>query len=406
LISEVIMPDLGATGGDAVLEAWFAEIGQQIRTGQRLFTVTTDKATVDVEAYRDGVLREIRVMAGESVSLGGVVALISDSADEPLDKTGLRPAPDSGRGDISPQSGPMSTGSQEAGVRTRASPIARRLAAENGIKLETLSGSGRAGQILRRDVEAALDSQDPARTPPAGPLIRRELLTPMRKAIATRTAQSKGTVPHFYAGLTVDMAAARSFLNLVVERAETNGWTQPTINDLCLRATSLGLQRFPTINASFEEETILIYEEVNLGFVVGMDEGMLIPVIRAADRLNLYDLAVESSRLKASALAGRLRADEIGKASFTLSNLGMFGLEWFAAIINPPEAGILALGSIQDRPAIVQGETVARPLMDVTLSVDHRLVDGITAAKFLAFFKDVLEHPIDLALQGAGGGGS
>ncbi|MDX1435398.1 MAG: dihydrolipoamide acetyltransferase family protein [Anaerolineales bacterium] len=392
------MPDLGATGGDARLEAWLVQPGESVQAGQPLFVVVTDKATVEVEAFRGGVLREIKVAAGQDVPLGAVVAMMADSLDEPLpeDQGPAQGGRDQARQSDQPE---YAAGNGGSAGRVRASPVARRLAVEAGIDLGALSGTGRQGQILRRDVEEAIRALSAGQAEAVKDAIPAEPLSAMRRSIAARTVQSKQEIPHFYAGAVIDMAEAVAFRQEVVRRAEVHGRSKPTITDLCLRAAALSLAAFPALNASFINNAIVSHPEINIGFVVGLQEGMLIPVVRQADRLGLYQLAAESKRLKAAAEAGQLRADDITGGTFTLSNLGMLGLDWFAPIINPPEAGILALGAVKERPAVVDGQLAARLQMDVTLAVDHRLVDGVVAARFLAAYKDVLENPLDLVLE-------
>lgn len=397
MISEIVMPNLGATGGDVTLDDWLVKPGDAVKAGQPLFVVTTDKATVEVEAFRDGVLREIRAQAGETVPLGTVVALLADAMDEPLPTTSeTQTAPETVVAvplSNNPLPAPMQT------ERLLISPLARRMAEQEGLEPAKIAGSGRGGQILKRDIVQALTARRVKLPIAAANGARRELLSPMRRAIAERTQRSKSAAPHFYATITVDMKAALDLRQQAIEWANQHGWMPPSITDLCLRATALSLRDFPMLNASFDGDAILYHEDINLGLVVGLDDGMLIPVIRQADRLNLTGLVAETRRLRQRAEAGQLSATELTGGTFTLSNLGMFGLDSFTAVINPPEAGILALGAVKEQPTVVDGEVVPRPLLVTTLSVDHRVVDGITAARFVAAFKDLLEHPLRLTLD-------
>lgn len=400
MISNIVMPDLGATGGDISLMQWLVQPGDTVRAGQPLFVAETDKATVEVESFRDGIVQALLVEAGARVSAGAAVAIVADAMDEP----GVAPSV----ADYSPSSvtRPVTTNyraadrdlaDQETQGRTLVSPVARRMAEIEGIDLVAVSGSGRQGQILKRDVERTLAFSQ------AGGyerrVIRREPVTAMRRAIALRTRRSKDEAPHFYADITVDMGAALDLRRQAVEWAEQRGWVPPSITDLCLRATALTLSDFPALNASFQDEEILYYESINIGFVVGRADGMVVPVVHQAHRLNLYTLAAATRRLKERAQSGTLSGLELSGGTFTLSNLGMYGLDRFAAVINPPQAGILALGAVQQRPAVWEGAVVPRPLMKVVLSVDHRLVDGILAAQFLASWKALLENPFRLALE-------
>jgi pyruvate dehydrogenase E2 component (dihydrolipoamide acetyltransferase) len=397
LISEVVMPNLGATGGDVTLDDWLVKPGDAVKTGQPLFVVTTDKATVEVEAFRDGVLREVRVQAGETVPLGTVVALLANAMNEPLPAMSeAQPALEAVSAlSQSPDLPPASVQTE----RLLITPLARRIAEQEGLNPEKIAGSGRGGQILKRDVVQAVAARRVESPVAAANGARREALSPMRRAIAERTQRSKSDAPHFYATITIDMKAALDMRQQAVDWATQHGWMPPSITDLCLRAAALVLRDFPMLNARFDGDALLYHEDINLGLVVGLDDGMLIPVIRQADRLNLTALAAESRRLRQRAEAGQLSATELTGGTFTLSNLGMFGLDSFTAVINPPEAGILALGAVKEQPAVINGAVEPRPLMIATLSVDHRVVDGITAARFVAAFKDLLEHPLRLTLD-------
>jgi pyruvate dehydrogenase E2 component (dihydrolipoamide acetyltransferase) len=392
MISEIIIPDLGATGGDVTLVEWLVKPGEIINTGQPLFIVATDKATVEVESYRDGVLQAILVSEGETVQLGKAVALLADSIDEVIEPAADKPE------EIKAIPGseiPISSAPQ-SGDRILASPLARRIASEEKISLESLDGSGSQGQILKRDVIAAISARKSADSPAS---ILRKSLSPMRKAIAERTFLSKAQIPHFYATATIDMQAAMEFRRQISEIAEWTEKPKPTITDLCLRATALTLRQFPTLNARFEGDTINIYREINIGLVIGLSEGMLIPVIQRADQLDLYSLAAATQQVRQRAEAGQLRSSDMGKGTFTISNLGMYEIDSFTAVINPPEVGILALGKIKEQPAVINSAIATRPLMSVTLSVDHRVIDGILAARFLTAIKDRLENPFRLTLD-------
>ena len=395
MISKVVMPDLGATGGPVTLIEWLVATGEQVRAGQPLFLVETDKAAVEVEAFRDGLVRQLLVETGDSVPLGGVVALLADSLEEPLPD--ILTAKD--HLEAVPLPGPIQYSfTTERDGRLLVSPVARRLAKTEGIDLLHVEGTGRQGQILKRDVVEALyatgiDLAEDRR-------IRREPVSGMRKAIARLTSKSKNEIPHFYADITVDMTQALAMLQEAREYAKESDRYSPTITDVCLRAAGLTLIDFPQLNASLLENEILYYLDINIGLVVGLEEGgLLVPVIHNADRFDLYTLAAVSSRLKERAESGILRESELSSGTFTLSNLGMFGIDSFTAVINPPQAGMLALGAVQEAPAVHNGAIVARPLMKATLSVDHRLVDGVAAARFLTSWKELLENPANMMVE-------
>jgi len=381
------MPDLGATGGDVMFIEWLVKPGDQVRIGQPLFLVETDKATVEVEAFRDGVVRELLVEAGDSVSLGSTVAVVADSLEEQLPVHPSEVSP----GGISPvesppseslpteyepvpASMPDSTHEIDDG-RILVSPIARRMAEAEGINLSMIKGTGRQNQILKRDVENALSSSNSTSNFEAG--VRREPISPMRRSIAQRTHHSKQVIPHYYADVTVDMSAALALYKEAGKKAKRRDWASPTITDVCLLATAMTLGNCPELNASFQEKEILYYAEINIGLVVGLATGgMLVPVVR-----------------------GILSESELNGGTFSLSNLGMYGLDSFTAVINPPQAGMLALGAVREMPAVHEGNIVPRPMMKATLSADHRLVDGIIAAQFLADWRELLETPSTFMLE-------
>jgi pyruvate dehydrogenase E2 component (dihydrolipoamide acetyltransferase) len=392
MISKVIIPDLGATGGDVILEEWLVKPGEVVKTGQALYVVATDKATVGVEAYRDGVLHTVLFQGGETVSLGTVIALIADSIDEQIDEPENELEIEHDSTPSTPS--PSPSVKQESGRRILASPLARRMAAEENISLASIQGSGSMGQVLKRDVLAALKNIETSGLPSGAQQIP---LSPMRRSIAERTSSSKSQVPHFYTNTTIDMQAATLLRHQALEIAERSSLSKPTITDLCIQAAAQALVEFPQLNARFDGKTINLYREINIGLVVGLTEGMLIPVIHAADQLDLFSLASATDGARQRAEAGQLHSSDMGESTFTISNLGMFDIDSFTAVINPPEVGILALGKVRERPAAVDGTIIPRLQMIATLSVDHRVIDGVLSARFLTAFKNILENPYRLA---------
>jgi pyruvate dehydrogenase E2 component (dihydrolipoamide acetyltransferase) len=404
LIIEVVMPNLGATGGDVILEEWLAGPGDWVKAGAPLFVVTTDKATVEVEAFQAGFLRQVLAEPGTSVAPGSRVALLSSSADEPVKI--LKDPETTGRASAHRQEQELPSrvlpDDPRAG-RILASPLARRMARERGLDLQGLDGSGRHGEILKRDILHALERQPAKAQGTAGPApgvrFRRVPVTAMRRSIANRTRNSKAEIPHFYATATMDMEAAQAFLAQARRYAEKRSWPVPTLTDLILRATALALRQVPQLNASFHGEEIYLYEEINIGLAVALPEGMVIPVVRNADHKNLYTIAATTQRLKDQALHGGLASADLTGATFTISNLGMYGLDSFTAVHNPPEAGILAVGSVRKAPAVWEDQVLPRWSLTATLSVDHRAIDGVDAARFMEELKMVLENPVGLALD-------
>jgi pyruvate dehydrogenase E2 component (dihydrolipoamide acetyltransferase) len=398
VISEVIIPDLGATGGDVTLEEWLVKPGEAVQAGQALFVVTTDKATVEVDAFRDGVLREILAEAGCRLETGSVVALLADSMEEHIEQPEPAAAtiPAAASQKLEPNADNRTPPVQQ---RMLASPLARRMASQEGIDLRLVRGTGSQGQILKRDILAVITDMKSgiSQRPEQG--IQRTALSPMQRAIAGRVQRSKDQIPHFYASITIDMSAALEARQQAVQWAAEQDWSKPSLTDLCIKAAALALREYPALNASFDGDAILTYSDINIGLIVGLERGMLVPVIPHADQINLFTLAATTQRLRRQAEAGQLNASDLSGGTFTLSNLGMYGLDSFTAVINPPQAGILALGAVKDQPAVVEGLLVVRPLMTATLSVDHRVVDGITAARFVEAFKKILEMPIRLTLD-------
>ena len=392
MIYNIVIPALGATGSDVVLEEWLVKPGQFVKSGSALFMVTTDKATVEVEAFRDGFLRETLISPGAIVSVQTVVARMADTLEEPLSSISPEPAA-VGIETLVERKEKLSETSDLRARRKLSSPLARRMAAELGLDLATVKGSGSQGQILKRDIIRAA-----SQTRVEGGL-RRVALSPMRRAIAQRTQQSNAEVPHFHGSVVIDMTEAKVMLKQAAGMAGKNGWAAPTITDLVLRAAAVALRQTPALNVSFQGDEILYYDDIHLVLVIGLKEGMLIPVVHHADRLNLFSMAATTRRLRKSAETGQLSSSQLSGATFTISNLGMYGLDSFSAVINPPEAGILALGAAKEQPAAWQGTLALRWKMTATLAVDHRAVDGITVAKFLEEFKQLLENPLVLSLE-------
>ena len=392
MIYNIVIPALGATGSDVVLEEWLVKPGQFVKSGSALFMVTTDKATVEVEAFRDGFLRETLISPGAIVSVQTVVARMADTLEEPLSSISPKPAA-VGIETLVERKEKLPETSDLRARRKLSSPLARRMAAELGLDLATVKGSGSQGQILKRDIIRAA-----SQTRVEGGL-RRVALSPMRRAIAQRTQQSNAEVPHFHGSVVIDMTEAKVMLKQAAGMAGKNGWAAPTITDLVLRTAAVALRQTPALNVSFQGDEILYYDDIHLGLVIGLKEGMLIPVVHHADRLNLFSMAATTRRLRKSAETGQLSSSQLSGATFTISNLGMYGLDSFSAVINPPEAGILALGAAKEQPAAWQGTLALRWKMTATLAVDHRAVDGITVAKFLEEFKQLLENPLVLSLE-------
>lgn len=384
------MPEVAANATEAVLADWMVTENGAFAAGDALATVETDKALVDVEADSDGVVLKTLVAAGTRVEVGSPIAVLG-TAGERYDPAVV--------GD--PVVEPVRTPGPEQGSNGRvfASPLARKLAREAGLAVEDLDGTGPRGRILRRDVEAALAASpvvpavpvvEPAGTPAPVQAAASDLPhSRMRRAVADRLTESKQTAPHFYVRATVRADA------LVALRADINGGdTKISVNDLVVKAVAAAHRAVPEMNVVWTPDAVRSFPTVDVAVAVATDRGLVTPVVRDVGALTVTALAGRVQDLAGRARAGRLRQEELEGGTISVTNLGMYGVEEFAAIINPPHAAILAVGAVRDEPVVEDGAVVPGKVMTVTLSVDHRPVDGVVAARWLAALKDLLEHPV------------
>lgn len=422
------MPKMSDTMVEGVLVAWLRKVGDTVKAGDVLAEVETDKATMELESYFDGTLLHIAAQAGSSVPVGALIAVIGKAGEDisaihakyaaaPVAAPGAAapaasiaaPAPAVlAITPPSPTSAPAAaafatppTPTSTNGERLKASPLARALATEKGIDLHHLSGTGEGGRIVRRDIEAAAAA--PARPAANGrPVAQGAVVdTPvsqMRKTIARRLSESKFTAPHFYLTVAIDMEAATALRTQLNAEADKAGEFKLSINDLVVKAAALSLRKHPKVNSSWLGDVIRTYPYVNVGVAVAMEEGLIVPVIRNADQKGLAEISAETKDLANRAKHKQLQPADWEGNTFTISNLGMFGIEEFTAIINPPDACILAVGGIQQVPVVKNGAVVPGQVMKVTLSCDHRVVDGATGAEFLKTFKYLLENPLRMLL--------
>ena len=404
----VAMPKLGFDMAEGLLVRWVKREGEPVEKGEILAEIETDKATVEVEATRGGVLRSQVVAEKTSVPVGAPIAVLG-TADEPIDLQALLGEPAASASPAVPAAAPIAPAAAfpaaapaaEDEGPVRASPLARRLAAERGLSLPGLRGSGPGGRITKHDVEAAaVDASRPSvsarRSPSPAIKAERIALTKLRGAIGRRMQTSKQQAPHFY--LTSDLDAGplmdlRAELNALLPEAE-----KLSVNDFLIKASGLALGEVPSLNASLEGESILRHGEIHIGVAVATESGLLTVVARQADRRPLSELAQDVRQIAARAREGRVRPEDIEGATFTISNLGMFEIEHFAAIINPPEAAILAVGAVRQVPIVRDGAIVPGRRMKVTLSADHRVADGAEGARFLQALRQRIEHPLQLVL--------
>jgi pyruvate dehydrogenase E2 component (dihydrolipoamide acetyltransferase) len=382
---EILMPALAADMTQGNLVRWLKGEGDVVGAGDALAEIETDKATVEMEAPSAGRLHKILVPAGtEAVPVNTPMAVLVD-----IDA----------QGDEAPAPSPQ---------RIYASPIARRLANEAELELQSIKGSGPGGRIVKADIQALIESQsraigDISRQPPDEPRPVDERTGPYtprpnsstRKAIARRLSNAKQTIPHFY--LTIDCGVGE----LLSLRTALNGLSKEiklSVNDFAVYAAALALVEVPAANASWTESAILQYEQVDISVAVSTERGLLTPVVKNAARKTLVNTAIEIRDLAALARAGKLKPEDYGGGTFTVTNLGKFGVREFAAIINPPQACILALGAVEQRPVVRGGSLAIAALMTCTLSADHRVIDGALAAQFLAAFKRRIEAPLSMLL--------
>jgi pyruvate dehydrogenase E2 component (dihydrolipoamide acetyltransferase) len=371
MISKVIMPKLGQTMEEGVIAQWVKKEGDRVEKGDILLEITTDKATLEVESYAGGFLRKIIAQEGETVPVTQVIAYIADNMEEEVPQVkeqkikekeeakaveeGLAPSP---KGEVTEQE-----------TKIKISPLARKLAQEREVDLSKIKGSGPGGRIVKEDILKAEGKKEGV------------VLRGMRKVIAERTARSKVIAAHYYIKTEVDMSKLEE-----IHKSRRISYTT-----LIIKAVSSSLEKFPLLNASLEGEKIIFHQEINIGVLVALGEGLIVPVVKGANEKSLEEIDKEVKDLAARAKGNKLMAEEVVGSTFSISNLGMYDIESFTAIINQPESGILALGKKREKPVVVKGEIVIRPMMSLTLSVDHRLIDGAVGAKFLGEVKRILE---------------
>jgi pyruvate dehydrogenase E2 component (dihydrolipoamide acetyltransferase) len=395
--TNVIMPALGVAQEKGTLINWLKSEGQTVSKGEPLMEVETDKATVEIEAVASGILANVTASAGDEVPVGHTIALIL-APGETIPETAAAPSSSSIK-EISPQASAESKLEDRtetpnptpriSGLRILASPAARRIAREEGIDLGALNGSGPEGSVLIADVRRA--KEKPTLEPEIAQRVSRPVpLSPMRRIVGERMTQSKQSAPHFYISMDIDMTAIVGMRNRWRQRGER---TFPSINDFILSACAHTLKDFPILNARFTHDGIEFLPEINIGMAVALEEGLVVPVIRHADRLSLDDLAQQSRQLSDKAQHKKLLPFDYEGGTFTVSNLGMLGVDNFVAIINPPQCAILAVGRVAPRAVADEVGIAVRSMMTATLSADHRVVDGAIAARFLAAFKRRMENP-------------
>ncbi|POF64220.1 pyruvate dehydrogenase complex dihydrolipoamide acetyltransferase [Novacetimonas maltaceti] len=424
--TNILMPALSPTMTEGKLLRWLKKEGEAVSAGDVVAEIETDKATMEVEAVDEGVLGRILVDEGaEAIKVNTPIAILvaegeavpeapatpaADPTPAKAPTTAGAPAPGA------PASAPPATPTPAApakGKRIFASPLARRIAGQKGIDLSTLRGSGPNGRIVRRDVEqAAARPAAPQATaaaqPPAAQGVAIAADTPhhtvanstMRKVIARRLTEAKSTIPHFYVEMDVELdalLALRSQLN-AASPAEGAGAYKISVNDMLIKAAAITLRRVPDVNVSFAGDMTVHYDNIDISMAVSIPDGLITPIVRQADLKSLGQISTETRGLIKRARGGKLKPQEFQGGTFSISNMGMMGVKAFSAIINPPQAAILAIAAGEARPVVREGEIRVATVMTVTLSVDHRVVDGALAAQWVSVFRSVVENPLSLVV--------
>ncbi len=427
MATNILMPALSPTMTEGNLARWLKKEGERVKAGDVIAEIETDKATMEVEAVDEGILGKIVVPDGtQGVKVNDVIAVLVDAGEAvPSGAPAAAPAPAAAAPAAAPApaaAAPAALNPQpippSGGDRVFASPLARRMAQQAGVDLAGVKGSGPNGRIVKADIEAAL-SRGPAAAPgavaaPAAAPAPKPAATPfsttaphtavpnstMRKVIARRLSESKATIPHFYVTMDIEIDA------LLKLRADLNarspkdgpGAYKLSVNDLVIKATAATLRRFPACNASWTEDAIIQYHDVDISVAVSIPEGLITPIVRHADTKGLATISAEMKDLAARAKSGKLKPEEFQGGGFSISNMGMYGVSDFSAIINPPQAGILAVSAGLQKPVVKDGALAIATVMTCTLSVDHRVIDGALAAEFMQALKRTIEDPLSLLL--------
>ncbi|OJH39666.1 pyruvate dehydrogenase complex dihydrolipoamide acetyltransferase [Cystobacter ferrugineus] len=403
----IAMPSMSPTMTEGKIVKWLKKEGDKISSGQAIAEVETDKSNLEVEAYDDGVLARIVVREGEMAKVGAPIAYLAGKGGAkpaPAPAPAATPAAPAAKAPAAaaapaPKATPPAAAS---GGRLRASPLAKKMAQEKGLDLSQIKGSGPAGRIVKRDIEeASTQAAAPAaRKAPAAaaaqaagprPEPKSVPVSTMRKVISQRMAEVKPGVPHFYLSVDVEMDAA-----LKIREEAKALESKVSVNDIIVKASAMALRRYPKMNVSLQGDAILHFESVDVGIAVAIEEGLITPIIRDADKKGLSAISAEARDLAERARKRALKPAEYTGGSLTVSNLGMYGIDSFIAVINPPQAAILAVGSVSDKVVVRDGQMVIRKVMTVTLSGDHRVIDGAIGAEYLRELKALLEHPMRL----------
>ena len=411
MATTIVMPQMGYDMREGTVVRWRKQEGESVTRGEVIAEIETDKATVEMEAYSAGVLSKIVVEEGITVPVGELIAVIGEPGETlpPIEElqgkdasTSVAPA-EPAVAEIKAEATAPTTPAPAPSAEVRATPIARRLAREKGIDLTQVSGTGPGGRITEADVVSYEKSGGEAPAPSAAAPVAQPVLSGgkvelsrMRRAIAKVTVQSKREAPHFYVTSEINMSEAMSV------RAQLNetlgGDIRVSVNDLIVKAAALALITYPNFNASFQEDHLQLHANLNIGIAIALEQGLIVPAISDCQNKSLADIAKASRDLIQRAQSGTLRAEEYTGGTFSISNLGMFDVESFTAIIFPPNAAVLAVGTVKEQPVVRDGQIVIAQIMKATVSVDHRVADGAEGARFLMEVKKNLEQPVRLLL--------
>jgi pyruvate dehydrogenase E2 component (dihydrolipoamide acetyltransferase) len=434
---EIVMPRLSDSMEEGTVLKWLKQVGDEIAVGDEIVEIETDKANMAYESDVAGTLNEILAEEGETLPIGAPIARVGDD-DRGTEREAAGPVAAGGASGLTrPETPPSTPPAEETtevaatrtapaeipadgdGHRPKASPIARRIAREKGVDLAGLEGSGPGGRIIKVDVESAPAAgpvaaegasgltrpETPSSTPPAGEAspetakgqVEYQDLSKTQQTIARRMAESKATAPHFYLRAVVDMSRAVEG-RVKLKEGAVEGSVVPSFNDMVVKACALALREHPRANGAYRDGRFELYSRVNVGVAVAAEDALVVPTVFDADKKGLRQIAQDSRELAAKVREGRITPPELSGATFTVSNLGMYGIESFSAVINPPQAAILAVGAIEEKPVVREGEIATAQLMTVDLACDHRILYGAPAAEFLARVKALLEEPFSLAL--------
>jgi pyruvate dehydrogenase E2 component (dihydrolipoamide acetyltransferase) len=395
---EIVMPRLSDSMEEGVILKWMKNVGDRVEVGDELVEIETDKANMAYESDVAGTLTEILAQEGDSLPIGVPIARVGDSQAAGPVTAGDPPPPPVAKassGVVPPTAPPAARDADTDGARVKASPLARRIARDQGVDLTSVQGSGPGGRIVKADVEKV--EAPVADTETAKGSVSYQELTRLQQVVARRMAESKATAPHFYLQSEIDMSAAVE-ARARLKASAPEGEVVPSFNDMVVKACAIALREHPLANGSYKDGRFELYSRVNVGVAVAARDALVVPTVFDVDKKGLREIAADARRLAAKVRDGSITPPELSGATFTVSNLGMYGVSNFSAVINSPQAAILAVGAITEKPVVRGGEIVAAHMLGVTLACDHRILYGAPAAEFLARIRALLEEPLALAL--------